>query len=279
MSRPSISWAKGLWLAAAALAVAVAAGVLVSIVRGDDGGPRGDVAAYIEQVNAEQEGLALGLARVNRVYQQFGRGKGGLAEDVPDLAASRRTLVLVRDRVRAIEPPPEAEELQRRIVRLLTAQAALAGEVTQLARYAPQLVEASQDVAAATERLRRGLAAGKTATAQQAAFARYAEDLDPVVQALAGARAPASLEGARLVEVARLRGLAALAETLRAALERGDATGVDDAARRLAVVSAGVGVARAQRQGALAYNRELRRLNDLRAAVAAEIARLQRELR
>lgn len=258
----------------------VAVGVLLSLIRGDDDeGARDDVAAYIERVNAEQEGLALGLARVNRVYRQFGRGEGGLADDVPDLAAAYGTLVRVRDRVRTLEPPPEAEELHRRIVRLLTAQAALAGEVTQLARYAPQLVAASQGLAAATEALRKDLAAGETTQAQQAAFARYSAALEPLAETLVAVRAPAALEQARLAEIARLRGLAEVAESLRAALERGDAEGVDAAAGRLAVVSAGVGVARAQRRGAIAYNREVRELNELRGAVAEEIARLQRELR
>jgi hypothetical protein len=229
-------------------------------------------------VNAIERRLAVELAGVRQAYDGLRLDPVALAGRVDDLERAERTMRDLRTQLEGLRPPSEAARLHAALLRLVSLQAALAHETTQLGRFLPTFIREKQKVAAATGRLRRDLAAARTGDAQAVPFGRYARVLDDVASRLSVLRSPPVLEPARANDVARLRRLASLAQGLRSALERGRSADLERDFRALVRIASAAGATPAERAAVIAYNRRIRAIDRQRVVVQGEHARLDREL-
>ena len=277
-SRLSSSRAKarlGLWLIAAAVLAALIVGYLVV----DRGNSRRDaVAAYIQQANGVQQGLATRIGTINTAYARLRLDPKAAARQAPKLAEAERAIASSRARLAAVSPPADARVLHRRLLRLLVLEQSLAVDVTDLARHLDVVTAGMRGLALATAQLSKDLQEGATPAEQAAAFRRYSSRLDVESTRLSKLRAPVLLEEARRGDVARLAELSATGDRLGAAIEAGSPKDVD---RLLARLEQQVRTAATVPGGRLfvsAYNRRVRAVAAARVAVANEFRRLDREL-
>jgi hypothetical protein len=267
-----------LWVVAGVLALALAALVLVELVRGDDK-PRGsDEAAYIDDVNRLQ-GLSAGkLAQLNDAYADFGTAKGGTPAHVKRLRDGERALRQTRADVAAVETPERAQTLRRQLLRLLDLEIAFAHDVTLFAQYLPKAGAGERSAEAARNRLVAALPAADDAATQARAFDAYAAGADAAAAKLARLRAPAEFDLARKAEVARLRKLSTLASDAAGELRNGSRAGIEKAVNTFATESSSSVVVLRQREAALAYNRRLDAIEAQRRRLERAEAKLQRSL-
>jgi hypothetical protein len=128
---------------------------------------------------------------VERAYKDFGRKKGPtLTALEPRLADSATTMRALEKKLRALHPPPDAKRLHSLIVQLVDAEGEIAGEVVQLARFAPRFSGALTPLAPASRRLRDSFKGAKTAKAQAVALDAYAVALAGVLERLRPLQAP-----------------------------------------------------------------------------------------
>jgi hypothetical protein len=279
-SRLSSSWAKALAAAGVlALAAGVAAGVV--LLRGDDGAKAGRhaaVAQYIVEVNKTQQTSILELEQVNDVYRKLRIQAKPTPGQLARLEASTGTLAKLRGDIGSLAAPPEAATLRAELLKLLDVQIAIAGEVTELVRYLPLETTAQRQFAAATLRLRRDVAAAKTAADQDAAFTGFRAAILPIAARLARAEAPAVVEPSRVAEVARLRALVKIAEQIRLALVERRVKDVEALFAHFARTSGSTGTTPAERAAIVAFNRRLATIVEQRQRLSKERVRLEREL-
>ena len=249
------------------------------IHRGDT--QRDAVAAYIEDVNATQRGVAIERQRVNRVYARARTDPKGLAGNLADLDRSARALRQFDRRLRALQPPSEAAVLHRRLVTLAAAEALFASEIARLGRYLPALTAERRAVGLAGAGLQRDLAAvpqgGALPEAQAAAFDRFAVAVAAATKQLQRTAVPTALQPVRAQEIGRTTELSASARTLAEALREGRNTDAQTLVDRFSRAAAGSGNA-VERKSVIAFDAQARRINALRLGVAKERARLDREL-
>ena len=275
----SIGWRQNRWLilglaATVALALLVVLGFSGLIGGGDT--RRDAVAAYIEQVNATQRGLAIERERVSKVYVRARKDPRGLAADIPALDRSTATLRRFDRRLRALRPPPDAVVLHNRLIALSAAEARLAAEIANLGRFLPIVTAERRAVGIAGARLQRGLGGTATPAEQAAAFRQFAAAVDQAARPLPAAPVPAALEPVVAEELARTAELARSARAVATALDRGGTTNVQTLVRRFSVAAAGKGNA-VERAAVIAFDEQGKRIGALRLAVAEELSRLDRE--
>jgi hypothetical protein len=264
-----------LWLIAGAVLVALVIGYLVV----DRGNSRRDaVAAYIQQANEMQQGLATRIGTINTAYAQLRLDPKAAARQAPKLAEAERAIASSRQRLAAVSPPADARVLHGRLLRLLELEESLAADVTDLARHLDVVTTGMRSLALATAQLSKDLQQGATPADQAAAFRRYSSRLDAESTQLAKLRAPVLLAASRRDDVARLAKLSETADALGAAIAAGDAGDVD---RLLARLERQVRTAAAVPGGRLfvtTYNRRVRAVAAARLAVENEFRRLDRDL-
>ena len=255
---------------------------LTGVIGGGGNAKRDAVAAYIEKVNATQRGLAIERQRVGRIYARARSDPQGLAGNVADLDRSARTLRQFDRRLRALEPPPEAVKLHRRLVALSTAEAVFATEIARLGRYLPALTTERKAVGVAGVQLQQELAAKSKVTgrvaAQAAAFDRFAGAVAAVVKPLQSAPVPTALRPVRAEEIARTAALSVSARALAQALREGRNADAQTLVQGFSVAAAGNGNA-VERRAVIAFDAQARRIDALRLSAATERLRLDRELR
>lgn len=288
-----------------AAAGAVAAAVTVTLARGSSESPaHRRVSAYIKQVDGVQQDLGFRLTRLLAAYRGFTNGNGG-PRVRSQLAEAERTLRTLVRRVRALEPPPEAKQLHRLIVRLVVLDADVAHEVLQIATFSPQFREAVAGAVKASRRLSKELAAVKFPTphkvhgtpakiakaradyharataaagAQADAVERYSAALSRVLLKLHALRPPLVLAPEfhaqeRAFAATRRAGL-----TLSAGLRSSDLSHVPLLSRRFSVAARSAGSVasqRAQIAAIKAYNARVRQVGALGGRIRTEVTRLQ----
>jgi hypothetical protein len=265
----------------ATLGVVAALLLVLALVTAERGGDerRTAVSRYIHDLNALQVHRAVDGTAIASAYATLELNPEALEEAEPRLVRAERGLEELRTRVGALEPPPEAADLHREVLRLLELETGLAGEVTAIARYLPRLAEVEADLRAATEALGAALERADALSQQQRAFGRYATALDGIAERLESLTAPEVLEASRSGDAERLRTLADLAGRLRAAIGRSDETAVARLYAQLSREASRSGATRAERRAVLAYNDRLRELAEQGRTVELERARLDAEIR
>jgi hypothetical protein len=277
-SRLSSSRARGrlaLWLVAALVLAALVVGYLV-VDRGN--GRRDAVAAYIVQANTAQRSLLTRLGAINTAYAKLRLDPKAAAAQAPVLADARRTIAGARSQLAALQPPPEARVLHRRLLRLLTLEDAFARDVTDLARRLSDVAAAQRELALATSALSDDLRDSSSATVQARAFDRYSARLAAASARLSRQSTPVLLAVAKRESVTRLRRLAAVADGLGAAIGAQQPARVTSLLRQL---EREVRAAASASGGSLlvsTYNRRVRSIAAQRSAVATELRRLDRDL-
>jgi hypothetical protein len=174
---PWVRERRNRWLLLGLVATgALAAVVLFGLTGWLSGGSdtrRDAVAAYIEEVNATQRAFAIERQRASRVYERARTNPRGLAVNLADLDRSAKELRRFDVRMRALEPPPDARSLDRKLVALTAAEAGFAADVARLGRFLRLLSIERSRVALASRALRSELAAAGNTGEQAAAFDRF----------------------------------------------------------------------------------------------------------
>ena len=166
-----------------------------------------------------------------------------------------------------------------RLLAFFRAQEAVANELVGVAKYLPTLRDAEAPLAAAGRRLRTALADADSIEAQGAAVQRYAAELRAVAAALSKVEAPPLLEPSHRAYVSQLRAYASSSEALQRGIRNNDQDAVNDAVRRMRqAASSPPGTFRAQRAAIIAYNKRVKEIQTLGAALEKERQRLEREL-
>ena len=131
--------------------------VLLAAGCGGGGDNRAEsVAQYIEHVNKVQSDLSKPLIAIARANQDLRQG-AKLATLRPKLERSAATIRKVERRLEALQPPQEAERLDRLILQTVQGEWELAHEFAQLARYSPAAATVLAHAAAAGRQVRAAL--------------------------------------------------------------------------------------------------------------------------
>jgi hypothetical protein len=282
--RTLASWARqprNRWLVLGSLATAALALVVLLSLAGwfsrDGETRRGAVAEYIADVNATQREFGVERQRVSNIYEQARKNPRGLAGDVAALDDAAATLRRFHARIGALEPPPDATKLHRRLVALTAAEAAFAADIARLGRFLTLLTDERRGVARASQSLRDDLATAANVGAQAALFERFSSALATVDGPLRRGPVPTPLKPIKAEELARITALAASAHALAGSLRAGSATDTAAYARNFSVAAAGSGNA-VERAAIVAFDGKARTINELRTGVANEQTRLERAL-
>jgi hypothetical protein len=279
--RPRSSWfarrrvTLGLWVVAGL----IAAGLLAYVAIGETRPTRTErVNDYIAQANATQRQLASEISRVNQAYGKFG-GKTPLSQLIPQLREAGRTIVTLRNRVAALEPPEDALRLHGAFLALLDEDVRAAREVTAMAVYLQRLQTEARPIGPASARLRERLSKAQTSDEQAAAFASYAADVDVVRARVARLHAPRPLAPSHAAFVKQLATTSSLTRQLRTAARRRDATTAGYLIARLRVLARPTpATRRAEIAAVKAYNERLERVDERVRAVSREQRRLAMSL-
>jgi len=257
--------------------------VLAALVVGylviDRGNSRRDaVAAYVEQANAAQAGLATRIGAINTAYAKLRLDPKAAARQAPKLAEAERAIASSRARLAAVSPPADARILHRRLLRLFELEQSLAADVTDLARHLDAVTTGMRALALVTAQLSKDLQEGATPGEQAAAFRRYSSRLEAESSRLSRLRAPVLLVSARREDVARLGQISKTGDALGAAIATGDAGEVDRLLPRLEQQVRAAAAVPGGRLFVTAYNRRVRAVAAARVAVETEFRRLDRNL-
>lgn len=280
-SRLSSAWAR---VALAATVLALAAGGAGFVLTRDEGDDetearREAVVAYIVQVNTAQQASILELERVSRTYRELRLSERATPAERRRVEEAESSLRQLRARLSELAAPPEAATLRRQLLDLVDVQIVLAEEVGGMVRYLPVQAAQNRRLSTATDRLRAALGEAETGSAQREAFTAFRVALLEAAEVLGQADAPDVLEPARKGEVERLQHLASLAGRLAAALGEGKAEDVDRLLAQFVQTSAAAGTTKAERDAVVAFNRRVKSIAQLRAALVEERSRLDIALR
>ena len=287
-------------------AVAVAAAVIVTLTNhSSESSTHKEVAGYITQVDTIEQQMQPELTQTVRAYHDFVQGHTPTKTLVPRLTAARATLASLRVRLAAVSAPVEAQHLRSLLLRLFDTEVATAGEVTQLARFAPayngvlkrakrdgqQLSEALAAVKPPTAHTLRGtrkqvvLAEAQFTKEADAAAAQQADAIDVydgalggVVQSMRSLDPPAVMRPAYLGQLGALTQSRTAGAALAAELRKSSRTNVAVYGRRFTIAARAAGALSVQRAeiGAVkAYNRRVNHIGALQSDIQGELKRLQ----
>jgi hypothetical protein len=263
----------------AAAAFAAVAIVLFGAACGGGQSRADKVTTYLENVNAVQTRLQFRIAAVGRAYRALQTGTK-LEKLAPQLDQSVTTIATLERRLDALDPPPEAQRLDRTVREVVHEDWELAREFALLARYTPAAAAPLARAAAAGQQLRHSLGATKKPREQAAALDAYAVALDSAAGSLAKLRPPQVAEAEHRIEVERFRRTAASARGVADALRRGK--GQQEAIHRLQLAFASGSSIRSQKERIAdieAFNRRIVHVRALDAKAQRQRTRLERALR
>lgn len=288
--------------------VAVGAAVGVTIGKHHRHSTRDDVAAYIRRVNAVQDDLRYPLTQVLAAYRAFSNAQPLGASQAKRLDAAEKTLLKVRRRMAALDPPAPARRLHVLLVRLIGDEADVTHEVALFAAFVPKFKAELATVRTASTKLGATLATihppaphtlkgtKKQIAAAQRSFAKAA-----AAAAATQADAIDAYDNALTVALRQLRGLTpppALAPSYRtqgftlattrkagarlsAGLRSSLRSNIAALGRAFTLASRRSQATSAQRleiAAIRAYNARVRGLGKDASAVQSEVVRLQRTL-
>jgi len=289
---------------------AVAAAVAVTVFRHDSKGSpqRLAVADYVDRVNTIQNQMHAPLSRVMLAYRDF-TGQGNATHDPStELATAAATLARL-DRKLASEPaPPEARTLRRRLLALVSGQAAVTREVQLLAAFSAPYGAILRTARADNARLDRALAAvtvpkphaikgtrkrvrnaqrrfraeaKAAATTQADAIDAYGRQIATVLRRLERLTPPAVLQPTWSAQIRAFRQIrrtaTALASELRSP-KRNDVATLGRAFAASSRIAQSTAAQRAQIAAIEQYNARARALSSAAIRVRSELLRLQRTL-
>ena len=253
------------------VAAALAAALLLAGCGGSS--RRAAVERYVKQVDAVERAFGGQVAQAQRSYAAFGRDHVFGTESFPK---ATRTFVRLRARIAALEPPPEAAQVQRGLLRLLGTEVALAREVTGLDAYLRAERAPLARLRGAELRLRAGLATARTAAAQRRVFDAFAGDAARAETGLRAVRSPAPLLPWHTAELARVERLRREAADLSSALRQRDVAALRSRLAALRADIAGRDAVAAERAAIRAYDARAAEVSALASRVDAERARLEK---
>jgi hypothetical protein len=247
---------------------------------GDKDARRDAVNAYLDQVTRAQEPVLAENAAINEALASFSLRPMAPAK-LQALVRAEKTIESSIARVRALEPPPDAERLHRRVLRLLELQSGLVGELVWTARYVRENVGADEPLKAAGAALSRDLGGAENAQQLSDAFATYRASLGRILARLDELEAPPLLTAGLESQRRTLRRAVAVCGEIIAALGKGDVDAANARIADLLAVSettATVRTRKAEIAAAKAYNARVERLDRLGADIARERQALVLEL-
>jgi len=293
-----------------AAAAAVAAAVSVTVL-GHGNGPskqRKSVTAYIQRVNTIQNRMHSSLTRVLLAYRDFSGRGGARAHAGPELAAAAVTLQRLDRRLAAVPAPQDARTLRRRLLTLVSEQAAITREVLRMATFAPRFAVVLDGARTANARLGRALKgvvvptphalrgtkkqvlaaqrayqakANAAADAQAAAIDVYDAEIAAVLRRLGKLQPPPVLKPSYEAQIRAFHAIRANGAALATELRRADRSNVPTAGRRFQLASRiaqSTAAQRAEIVAVKAYNTRARAVGTASARVQEELAKLQRSL-
>jgi hypothetical protein len=143
-----------------AAAGAVTAAVIVSLPH-HESPQRRAVSKYIVGVDGVEAGMTYPMSRVLTAYRAY--ATGALTPKVAtQLAQAEQTLSLLGRRISALPAPPQAAHLRVLLLRLVSAEAEITGEVKTLASFAPRYRASLTAVQQASVRLSKQLSSIKS---------------------------------------------------------------------------------------------------------------------
>ena len=237
------------------------------------------VERFVRQANDVQTGNAPAFNRANRAYVSFSKGKLPPKQAGRELALAEQSMRDTRDRLAALHAPADARELQRRLVALFDADAALAHESTLLATFVPAQTKAARPLASIGKRLSRSLKGSAGASGQEKALRRYAARVRSVIRALQPLQPPPILLTRHHAQVERLRTVRGLALDLAGALRNQDSRRVAKLLKRFRSVNSAPAGASLSRGALKAYNRRYLTVRHKLQLVELERKRLEKALR
>jgi predicted metal-dependent hydrolase len=249
---------------------------------GDGGGRREDVASYIERVNSIQLSMRQPLVALAQATREFSLNNAALRRARPRLAKSERAIHTLDRRLRELDPPPEAQRLHKRLLQLVTAEAALTRELRQTTVYLPQLQTAVKPLTPAGRNLRRALASAKNGQQQAKALDEYQTVLELTMGRLRALDPPALLAGVHRAQYQTLQRVDTAAAALAAALRRKDAAALPKRIHNFQQASLSgdsVSAQRARIAGIQGYNARVKELRKIARDVQRERDRLQKTLK
>jgi hypothetical protein len=218
------------------------------------------VVSYIDSVNAIQSDMRVPLARVESSYRRFGRSGTSTRAQSASLWAAVRSLDRLHDRLVLLEAPPDAEALDRDLVRLTARETSFAREVAMFADYVPRYRRVLKPLAEASRAFRASLQRAHGPAAQIIALRSYRRTLEPIVSGLSRLRPPPVLVPLHTRQLRSLRGVGTIAGSLSDALLRQDKARIGPLLTQFESASQATSTLDAQRAqiGATrAYNRRL----------------------
>jgi hypothetical protein len=266
---------------AARSALALTAVVALAACGGSASHARRDaVNAYLRAVRIAEGSLTLQTSTIDAAFRSFSLG-GNSAAETRSLVRAHALIVRTRGRVAALRPPADARRLHEELLSLLDLEAALAGDLVHATAYTPQLARALKPLGPARAALASGLTGAKSSQASAAAFAHYRVALTGVLAQLDRLSAPPELLPGLQGERALLARSVELCTKVEAALAHRDTAGVAAGVKALSGLAAGPVAQRSRREqtaAARAYNKRVGQISLLTGRIAAERARLVREL-
>jgi hypothetical protein len=238
---------------------------------------RSAVSAYIKQVNDIESSMSAPLAQVGRVNQAF-TTKGNLSAFAPKLARAERTLNALQRRVAALHPPADARKLATLLNELVSDEAALAGQMHDLAIFLPAFRTALTTVGPASARFHRAAAKAKSASVEARALEQYAHGLSTSIANLRALQPPPVLRPTYATQLHTLTATQTTLRELALALERRDAVRSRALVAELgqeSVSSSSLAAQRAQIAAVKAYNARVDKLDQLQGRLQREFTHVQ----
>lgn len=270
--------------------------MLVAIGCGSDGtkSRRAAVNRYLDGVQHAQIELVGKQGQIDSTLQAFSLTHPK-ANELPALRFARTTIGVALRRVRALDPPPDAQRVSDLLVRRLALQHALVDELIQTLHDEKRLAAAGPPVAAAAARLRTDLAAIAAAprvprsssagalSRYGEAFGRYGDTLKPIAPTLAPAHAQSLLRPTLEAEQQALTRSVALTAEIRGTLapKRPNIPKANAAIHSLLTLAASLNGAETRKReaaAARAYDARIAKLNTLANAIGVERDRLVRTI-
>lgn len=264
MARTRVPGARTLWVVAAVLAA-----VFTGIALIPRQSPHDRVATYIDRVNATGQTFSKQYRDVTKAYTVSGAKPETRAARL-DRAARR--LSELRGEIAAVPAPKEARVLRARLIELYRAEESVGYEIAAITRYFPRVVAAERPLAPAAKAMRETISESPSPAAQAAALQAYADTLAATEARLARIPAPDVLRTAKGAERARLARVEKSVRAVGKALAANDRKGLAKAVKGLGAPN--TAAATAMRAGVIAYNRHVRSIERLAAAVERERRRL-----
>jgi hypothetical protein len=268
-------------------AAAAAVIALCAVVPGCGDGQkakRADVSSYITQVNAVQQRLAQPLLEVSKANRDFAspKRKADPAALRHRLDEAGRKIRVQRERLAAIEAPPEARRLRALMLELVDREAELTDEVAKLVTFIPAFSKALQPLGPAGPQLKTALAGKAPVATKAAALDSYRTTVETVLRRLSPLRPPPASVPVYRAQVSTLEQVRTAVTGLASALRLQQRAQIAHFLRQFdlaAVANQGTAAQKAQIAAVRAYNGRVKGLTRVTVALARERASIEKRLR